>query len=459
MSLPYLRVANVKRGELDLSVIKEVHIAKHEVERYALRENDLLMTEGGDWDKVGRAAIWRGEIPLCLHQNHVFRARMRSQKVNLLWFERYFNSSDGRSYFEAASKQTTNLASINMRQVRGCPVPFPPLAEQKRILTKVEELMALCDRLEAQQKERETRHMALARASLARFAVAPTPANLNLLFHKSYSIEPADLRITILNLAVTGKLTFQSASEEPAEILLTRIAQKTRAGVENPKKGYESPGAGLHLPLGWALAKFRDVALIKSSLVDPAEFPEYPHLAPDNIEKGTGTLLPCCTIRDAKVISPKHHFFPGQIIYSKIRPNLAKVVLVQFEGLCSADMYPIDPLIDPEFLKLYMLSDVFLRQAVKNDTRVAMPKINQGELNEISVLVPPVPEQWRIVEKVEQLVEKVEQLQKQLAAAQSTAKTLMEAVVAELTTRNGTYQEVNPAFLPVGIPGTAKRDR
>jgi len=169
VSLPYLRVANVKRGEIDTSVIKEVSIATDEVERYALRENDLLMTEGGDWDKVGRAAIWKGQIPVCLHQNHVFRSRFRSNEILPVWFERYFNSPVGRSYFESASKQTTNLASINMRQVRGCPVPFPPLAEQRRIVAKVDELMALVDQLEAQQQERDKLAEAFAKACVASF--------------------------------------------------------------------------------------------------------------------------------------------------------------------------------------------------------------------------------------------------------------------------------------------------
>lgn len=150
VTLPYLRVANVKRGQVDLTVIKEVSIADDEIDRYALRENDLLLTEGGDWDKVGRAAIWRAEVPLCLHQNHVFRARMRSSELTPFWFECYFNSPLGRRYFESASKQTTNLASINMRQVRNCPIPLPPLAEQRRIVAKVDQLMALVDELEAQ---------------------------------------------------------------------------------------------------------------------------------------------------------------------------------------------------------------------------------------------------------------------------------------------------------------------
>ena len=75
---------------------------------------------------------------------------MLSEEINPVWFERYFNSPDGRKYFESASKQTTNLASINMRQVRSCLVPFPPLAEQRRIVARVDQLMSLVDQLEGQ---------------------------------------------------------------------------------------------------------------------------------------------------------------------------------------------------------------------------------------------------------------------------------------------------------------------
>jgi type I restriction enzyme S subunit len=127
ITLPYLRVANVKRGELDLGVIKQVAIAEDEIERYRLRNNDLLMTEGGDWDKVGRAAIWHEEIPVCLHQNHVFRVRMRSDKISPLWVERFFNSPDGRSYFESASKQTNNQPRVHQHAAgQKLPSTIPP---------------------------------------------------------------------------------------------------------------------------------------------------------------------------------------------------------------------------------------------------------------------------------------------------------------------------------------------
>ena len=188
VTLPYLRVANVKRGEIDLTVIKELSIAEGEIERYALRENDLLLTEGGDWDKVGRTAIWRAEIPVCLHQNHVFRARLRSIEFAPFWFERYFNSPIGRRYFESASKQTTNLASINMRQVRSCPIPIPPLAEQRRIVAKVEQLMALVDALETQ--------LAASRA---------TAANLLSALVAELTGTPNDGKVSVPSTSTTGR--------------------------------------------------------------------------------------------------------------------------------------------------------------------------------------------------------------------------------------------------------------
>lgn len=146
---PYLRVANVQRGFLDLSVIKEIEIPVDELDKYALRRGDILLTEGGDWDKLGRGAIWSGEISNCLHQNHVFRARSMSIDLAPEWIVSYTNSAFGRRYFESASKQTTNLASINMTQLRHCPIPIPPKAEQEMILRTLDHFMSLCDSLEA----------------------------------------------------------------------------------------------------------------------------------------------------------------------------------------------------------------------------------------------------------------------------------------------------------------------
>ncbi|WP_317622769.1 restriction endonuclease subunit S [Pseudomonas amygdali] len=140
-------MANVQRGHLQMDQIKEIEVPKDEIEKYLLRNGDLLITEGGDWDKVGRTAIWRDELPECLHQNHVFRARAVIADWEPRWAEMYLNSASAREYFAGSSKQTTNLASINMTQLRACAFPLPPLVEQRRIVAKVHQLVTLCDEL------------------------------------------------------------------------------------------------------------------------------------------------------------------------------------------------------------------------------------------------------------------------------------------------------------------------
>ena len=170
VSLPYLRVANVQRGYLVLDVIKNVEVPIDEIGKYQLQQDDLLITEGGDWDKVGRTAIWNSEITQCLHQNHVFRARKVVADWNSRWAEMYLNSFSAREYFAGSSKQTTNLASINMTQLRGCVFPVPPLAEQRRIVAKVDELLVLCGQLAARLKA--------ARELAAKYSTAVTEAAL-----------------------------------------------------------------------------------------------------------------------------------------------------------------------------------------------------------------------------------------------------------------------------------------
>lgn len=164
IEVPYLSVANVQRGFLELQSVKQVEIGIDESDKYAVLKRDLLITEGGDWDKVGRTAIWRGEFPYMAHQNHVFKARLILEKQNEFWLEQYLNSSFAREYFAGSSKQTTNLASINKTQLRGCLIAIPPLPEQYRIVTKVDELMALCDTLKTNLQNAQSTQLALADA-------------------------------------------------------------------------------------------------------------------------------------------------------------------------------------------------------------------------------------------------------------------------------------------------------
>jgi len=166
--LPYLRVANVQDGHLDLSKIKEVEILQSEVEKWRLLSSDLLLTEGGDWDKLGRGTVWHNEITNCIHQNHIFRVRTREDTLIPEFLAALIGSPVGKSYFQAASKQTTNLASINQRQLRAFPVFQPPIAEQHRILSELDGLQAKVDELKRLQGETAAELAALLPAVLDR---------------------------------------------------------------------------------------------------------------------------------------------------------------------------------------------------------------------------------------------------------------------------------------------------
>ena len=131
--LPYLRVANVQDGYFDLSEIKEIDVPSHAIGRYSVKKGDILLTEGGDFDKLGRGAIWKGQIDPCVHQNHIFVVRINSNLLDPRFFSYQTSGPRGRAYFQSCSKQSTNLASINSAQLKQFPTLLPPLHEQQKI--------------------------------------------------------------------------------------------------------------------------------------------------------------------------------------------------------------------------------------------------------------------------------------------------------------------------------------
>ena len=136
---PYLRVANVQDGHLNLQDVTTIEVPEEVAHRVELRPGDVLMTEGGDLDKLGRGTIWNGEIFDCLHQNHIFAIRCFKHKL-LSAFLAYLTASRyGRDYFEATGKRTTNLASTNSTKVGLFPIPRPAISEQRAICRFLDE--------------------------------------------------------------------------------------------------------------------------------------------------------------------------------------------------------------------------------------------------------------------------------------------------------------------------------
>ena len=134
VEVPYLRVANVQDGYLDLSEIKTISIRKNEQQRFALQNGDVVLTEGGDFDKLGRGFIWHGQIDNCVHQNHVFAVRPDTSRISSEFFAYQSQSPYGKSYFLSVAHKTTNLACINTKKLKAFPVLLPPQDQQKDIV-------------------------------------------------------------------------------------------------------------------------------------------------------------------------------------------------------------------------------------------------------------------------------------------------------------------------------------
>jgi type I restriction enzyme S subunit len=311
--------------------------------------------------------------------------------------------------FRANSSQTTNIANISLGRMRPLPFPLPPLAEQKRIVAKVDALMALCDRLEAQQRERDARHAELARASVSRFNEDPTPANLKLLFHPACPIDPADLRKTILTLAVRGKLVPQDPAEEG---LRSQVTMK-ELSLQITDGEHATP---IRVATGVPLATAKNV---RDGFLDMK--------TTDFVEQATADK---CWRR----CKPQHN----DILMVCVGATTGRVCLVQEPPeivlvRSVALIRPNQDVITPKFLDLLLRSPIGQKQIWGNVKQSAQPCLYLGKISGIEFPLPPLAEQRRIVARVEELMGLVDQLEAQIAASRRTAVVLLEAGVSALT--------------------------
>ena len=166
------RRKNVYRGRLDLKDVKKFELEPGELDRRRLARGDLLIIVGnGSFNEIGRCAKWNGEIDNCVHQNHVIRCRPFDESVSD-WILLYLNSPSGTETMQKLAITSSGLYSLSVGKIRQILFPLPPLAEQKRIVAKVEQLRGLVDRLEAQLAESRAKATALLDAVVAELSAA-----------------------------------------------------------------------------------------------------------------------------------------------------------------------------------------------------------------------------------------------------------------------------------------------
>ncbi|MFE7812533.1 restriction endonuclease subunit S [Streptomyces sp. NPDC057433] len=167
---PYLRVANVQAGRVDLNNLSEITVPTDVASRATLRAGDVLMTEGGDLDKLGRGTVWRGEVSNCLHQNHVFVLRPESNSLDADYLALMTRTLHGRNYFGSTGVKTTNLASTNSNKILSFPIPLPSVTEQhnlaKRAQKELDNIATACQLLDRQLKILAERRQALITAAV-----------------------------------------------------------------------------------------------------------------------------------------------------------------------------------------------------------------------------------------------------------------------------------------------------
>lgn len=203
-------------------------------------------------------------------------------------------------------------------------------------------------------------------------------------------------------------------------------------------ESYKDSGVGWigKIPSHWSCVPFRRIAKVQCNLMRPSENLTMFQISPDSIEKNSGKIIKTRTVEEAKVDSDNHRFYKGQILYSKIRPLLNKVTIAPYDGLCSADMYPISTIENTEYVMYYMLSEAFL-SSVKNIVadRVKMPKINQDELKNTDFVIPPFSEQQVIVDYLKDKTLKIEQYVSARERERELFDSLKQSEIANVVTK------------------------
>lgn len=314
--------------------------------------------------------------------------RARNADINPLYYCYYFKAMDACKMFHGMG--TGIRLTLSYNELRNVPIPVPPRIEQDQIV---------------------------------RFL---------------------DWKVSEINKLISIRRKEIQELEEYRTVKLTSI---THYGLDENRTlkdtGYSWIGA---IPADWHVRAFSKVASVKSNIVQPECYMEEMQVSPASIEKNTGKIIQTQTVKESGVISGNHRFYQGQILYSKVRPLLNKVTIAPFDGLCSADMYPIETALDTKYFLYFMLSQNFLGQLSMSGNRVKMPKINQDELSSVLILFPDIKEQKLIAKKLDQLFAlvdgQIERIKQNISLLQELKSVVISDVVTgKIDVRNVTIPE------------------
>jgi restriction endonuclease S subunit len=411
---PYLRVANVHEARIDTTDVLQMNFPPDEAERFELKTNDVLLNEGQSYELVGRPAIYRGEVPGACFQNTLIRFRPHSfatPEFSLVVFRAYMRN--GR--FRREAQQTTNIAHLSVGRLASIEFPLPPIHEQEAIVAKVDQLMALCDELEARQTKKRETGTKLTQSALDALTSAEGPEefakawhrvadNFQVLLNTPESVE--ELRQAILDLALSGRLSLQETPwlERP----LGELAEAITKGTTPTTLGFSFTTSGI---------RFVKVENVKHGAI-----------LRDSIKS--------FITHEAHEALRRSQLQAGDVLFS-IAGTIGETCVVQKEDLPAntnqalAIIRVAPEILDPRFLRVQL--DSFVAHQIKKRARGgAMNNVSLSDLRALNVRVPPLEEQKRIVAKVDQLMALCDTLETKLRDAEQGARRLAEAMVAEM---------------------------
>ena len=364
---------------------------------YLLKTKSILICLTGS---IGKMAFVNDDKKRYLNQRIGMLTSTTSTDIRYCWY--YLHCNHVISYWMDNKKSTNgNLRNSDIEELL---FPLPPLAEQKRIVAKIEKLMPLVEEYGTLEETR-----------------LQLDADL-----------PAMLEKSILQEAIQGKLVPQDPNNEPASELLKRIAAERKALVKagklkrdktesviirgSDRLAYETRSGEtvciqdeipFEIPDSWEWVRLGDMSNYgQCTSVDTADIaPDTWSLDLEEIEKGTGRLIERKTAAEKKSKSSKHVFTKGTLLYSKLRTYLNKVLVADMDGVCTSEIVPIELNggVNAEYVRLVLMSPYFLEYTASKGYGIKMPRVGTDDMKQSLIPLPPLDEQKRIVKRVEEL--------------------------------------------------------
>ena len=392
--IPVIRMGNLQSGEIDYSDLA-YSSDKEDIEKYCLNKNELLFNRTNSPELVGKTALYRGDFPAIFAG---YLVRIVPIIVSPLLLNYIMNSDYEKVYCAAVKTDGVNQSNVNAQKIACLIIPIPPQNEQRAISAAVSLALAQIDTIDQDK------------------------SHLQLFITQAKS--------KILDLAIRGKLVPQDPADEPASVLLERIRAEKEQLIKEGKikrdnnesyifrgddKSYYQDKGGkrlcveemipFDLPQQWLWCQLGEICDYGNcNNTDTATLPDDAWILDlEDIEKDTGKVLQRITVAERKSNSTKHAFYNGQLLYSKLRPYLNKVLIADDDGYCTSEILPLEfaNIIFPPYARHVLMSTYFLGYANQCSYGVKMPRLGTNDGKRAWIPLPPLSEQHRIAAAVD----------------------------------------------------------